>query len=222
MDPADAAGSEIPYPETTSGRLRMGEAKRRRAEIEAIKNAYVAWLSTLSPIEHCIAQTAKLAHERIVERMGVTGACYLLAFFLGQYLRREKSVEVETVIGYVNDTTSALMSSHAWIEYNGKVTDISLTRTEYAQAQPRGHLLILGRIVYPGEVAYSYHRERSPEALDFLRGLEKLGPLGPIQHKEQEHQQMASASRSDSGALAYLNAAPPDRTYAALKRLLES
>jgi hypothetical protein len=56
----------------------MGEAKRRKAEIERIKGADDAWRATLSPIELQAATIAELAHDRIVEDRGLVSGCYLL------------------------------------------------------------------------------------------------------------------------------------------------
>jgi Transglutaminase-like superfamily len=197
----------------------MGEARRRKAEIEQLKRRQEEWLAALDAPARKIADTAMRAHERIVERRGLVGGCYLLAFFLGRNLRG-KGVPVEIVVGWVNDGTSPLMSSHAWVEWQGRKTDISLTRTENREAQPPGALLMLDHIVRPGKAIYTYHRERSAEALAFQRELEPMAP-GLIAHKEREHRMMQEASVDNGRIAAYLDAAPPDRNYAALLRMLE-
>jgi len=49
--------------------------------------------------------------------------------------------------------------------FNGKKTDISLTRTEHPDAQLPGPLLILDRVIRPGRGVHTYHRERSAGAV---------------------------------------------------------
>ena len=62
----------------------MGEAKQRKAAIEAQKLANEAWLQQLSAAERTLADVALRTHTAIVERAGLTEGCYHLAMFLNR------------------------------------------------------------------------------------------------------------------------------------------
>ena len=136
----------------------MGEANRRKAEIDRLKQQEQQWLAGLTPAERTAAEVAARTHSRLVERRGLTGGCYLLAFFLKELLHSKYSVQTDLVVGWVNDGDWPGVTSHAWIELGGKKIEISLTRTEIPESQLPGDLLILDRIVRPGVAKYTYHR----------------------------------------------------------------
>lgn len=197
----------------------MGEAQRRKAEIEEVSRLYTDWLATLSQSEREVAQVYMRAHERIVKGKRLLGACYLLSFFLHQYLKREKNIETTVVVGWINDGTTPLMISHAWLEFGGKKSDITLTHTEHPDAQLTGELIILDHVVRSGRVKYTYHRQRTMEAVIALQKLREEMPWA-VDTKEAEHLLMEEMSKSEAMILKYLNAAPYDRNYDALARLL--
>lgn len=197
----------------------MGEAQRRKAEIEKVSRLYTDWLATLTQSEREVAQVSMRAHERIVKGKRLLGACYLLSFFLHQYLKRKKGIETTVVVGWVNDGTTPVMISHAWLEFDGKKTDITLTHTEHPDAQLTGELIILDHVVRSGRVKYTYHRQRTMEAVTALQKIREEMPWA-IDAKEAEHLQMEETSRSEAMIQKYLNAAPNDRNYDALARLL--
>lgn len=197
----------------------MGEAQRRKAEIEKVSRLYTDWLATLTQSEREVAQVSMLAHERIVKGKRLLGACYLLSFFLHQYLKREKGIETTVVVGWINDGTTPLMISHAWLEFGGKKSDITLTHTEHPDVQLIGELIILEHVVRSGRVKYTYHRQRSMEAVIALQKLREEMPWF-VDAKEAEHLQMEEMSESEAMIQKYLNAAPDDRNYDALARLL--
>jgi len=197
----------------------MGEAQRRKAEIEKVSRLYTDWLATLTQSEREVAQVSMRAHERIVKGKRLLGACYLLSFFLHQYLKREKGIETTVVVGWINDGTTPLMISHAWLEFGGKKSDITLTHTEHPDAQLTGELIILEHVVRSGRVKYTYHRQRSKEAVIALQKLREEMPWA-VDAKEAEHLQMEEISESEAMIQKYLNAAPDDRNYDALARLL--
>lgn len=200
----------------------MGDAKRRRAEIEKLKSASDAWRSTLTPAELKAASIAERAHSNLVERQKLIGACYLLAFFLRRYMR-ENGIKAEAIVGWVNDGTTSLMISHAWIEVGGKKIDIALTLTEDPDVQLPGPLLILDQVIRRGKVAYTYHRAQTAEALSALAELRKAAPprvADFLDRKTAEHLKMEATAKSESLMNAYLDAAPTDRNYAALARAL--
>lgn len=197
----------------------MGEAQRRKAEISTAKQKHADWLETLTQSEREVAQVSMRAHECIVKGKRLLGACYLLSFFLHQYLKREKGIETTVVVGWINDGTTPLMISHAWLEFGGKKSDITLTHTEYPDAQLTGELIILEHVVRSGRVKYTYHRQRSMEAVIALQKLREEMPWF-VDAKEAEHLQMEEISESEAMIQKYLNAAPDDRNYDALARLL--
>lgn len=197
----------------------MGDARRRKVEIAITKRKYADWLDTLTQMEREVALVAMRTHERIVEGKRLLGGCYLLSFFLNQYLKREKGIETTAVVGWVNDGTTPLMISHAWLEFEGKKTDITLTHTEHPDAQLTGELIILDHVVRSGRVKYTYHRQRTMEAVITLQKLREEMPWA-VDAKEAEHLQMEEMSESEAMIQKYLNAAPDDRNYDALARLL--
>jgi hypothetical protein len=147
----------------------------------------------------------------------------LTSFFLNAFLRRERDIRTELVVGWINDGTGPTMASHAWIEYRGKKTDIALTLTEHPEAQPPGPLTILGETWIPGKATYTYHLEPSSDAVDALtRMRRKLPPAfaTAIAAKEEEHLQMHARSLNSALVDAYLNDAPADRSYAAIAKAI--
>ena len=89
------------------------------------------------------------------------------------------------VVGYVNDGTDDIMILHAWIELNGRKTDLMLAFVEYGHAGP---LLVLDRELRPGAVQYSYRREQTDAGLARYAALMDDPQTRPLViHKEQEH-----------------------------------
>ena len=202
----------------------MGEAKRRKAEIERLKRAEEEWLIGLTPAERTVAEVARRTHAQLVERRGLIGGCYLLAFFLNELLQSKYSIETELVVGWVNDGTWPGVASHAWIEFGGKKTDISLTRTELPESQIPGDLIILDRVIRPGAAKYVYYREAPPEALQHIQQLVRLGdfPLDGVEAKDREHAYVSDLSKTREGIRTYFGRNPPDRTFEALARAVGS
>lgn len=200
--------------------MDMGEAKRRKAEIDAIKRASVEWREGLTPTEGIVADVAERLHQRLVVERGFVGGCYHLAFFLRIYLKRQHGIDVKPVVGYVNDGTGPIMASHAWIEYNGKKTDLSLSRTEHGDHQPTGAFILLDHVVRRGEAIYTYHRERSAEALKAEREFSETDEDTKriVAHKEAEHALMLSRASDDALIERYLASAPPHLNYDAMAR----
>lgn len=197
----------------------MGQAKIRKNEIDALKTANQTWLLSLDDeAKKTIADLALRAHANIVVKLNMTGACYLLTMFLAQYLSKEKGIEVTPVVGYVNDGTGDIMTSHAWIEYDGVKTDISLTKTEFEHAQLTGDLLIHDYSWTKGKANYTYHYKQNPAGLAAIKNLlakdDEMKVI--IEHKEQEHQFMQSVIKTKSGIDEFLASAPPNRNYQAL------
>jgi hypothetical protein len=196
----------------------MGEAKRRKAEIDALRRASTEWREGLTPSEVIIADVAERLHQRLVIERGFVGGCYHLAFFLRIYLRRQHGIDVTPIVGYVNDGTGPIMASHAWVEFNGKKTDLSLSRTEHAAFQPTGAFIVLDHVVRKGETIHTYHLERSAEVLIAEAELAKTGERArrAVEQKDAEHALMLSRVADDASIERYLAAAPANLNYEAL------
>lgn len=191
----------------------MGEAKKRA-------NRLREWHDTLTDHEKIIAEVAAQIFERFVEPAQATGMCYRLAFFLTELLDRQHSLLVEPIVGYVNDGTDEIMTSHAWVESVGKRTDLSLAFTEYPEIQLPGEVLILDRIVRPG-TRYIYSRDQTPDALQALQNVRANPRFGHIvAQKEAEHAAMLARSKSAELRRAYLDSAPDGFDYTRLARIV--
>ncbi|TES60686.1 hypothetical protein E2P84_44105 [Burkholderia cepacia] len=199
----------------------MGEAKRRKAEIDELKRARDGWRQDLTADEKAIAEVAERLHERLVVERGFVGGCYQLAFFLRLFLKERCGIEVTPIVGYINDTTGPVMASHAWIEFGGKKTDISLTRTEYPEFQPPGALLIHDHVVRRGTVLHTYHLAQSTESLAREVEMARSDPhtSAVVQHKQREHAIMSDRATDDAKIQQYFKSAPPQLSYDVLARL---
>jgi hypothetical protein len=193
----------------------MGQAQQKA-------KALASWTAALSDDDRIIVDVAQRVYRTIVVPLEVTGMCYRLAFFLTEFLRERHAIEVIPVVAFVNDGEDDVMASHAWIEFNGKKTDLSLTRTKHAGRQLTGSLLILDRDFSKGEATYSYHLERDAAALAVIATLQADPQYGPfVQAKENEHAAMLAIARSPGLMRGYLDSAPDGLGYEALARLAD-
>lgn len=190
----------------------MGEAKRRARRL-------YQWRQSLSAEDRVVAEVAIRAFDRFVDRFRATGMCYRLSFFLTEYLWEEHGIQAEPVVGYINDGTTRLMASHAWIESSGRRTDISLVHTDNPEVQLSGELIILGEVLKSG-TRYTYHREQNQEALEAIEELE-LDPRfsAIVLQKRLEHTAMVERGRSAEERRRFLDSAPDGLTYAVLANL---
>lgn len=190
----------------------MGEAKRRARQYEEAKTAL---LEDLSGDARIVADTSIAFFERFILPRRYIGGCYLTTMFLDTYLREERGVTVTPVVGYVNDGTDDIMISHAWIELDGRKTDLTLAFVEYGHAGP---LLVLDRELRPGAVQYSYHREQTNEGRAQYAALMDDPRMRPIViHKEQEHADMLARIGDPAMTRAHMDAAPPGLRYEDLR-----
>lgn len=192
----------------------MGEAKRRKAEIGLLKNRQRDWLAGLEGDEKTVAKVAINAFENVVIARDMTGGCYNLAFFLRDYLKREKEIDVEMVVGWVTDDSWEGGISHAWIEHEGKRTDISLWRTEHPDVQLPGAAIIQDFDYQHGVTVYAYHRELPESARAYLDMASKNAEVGrAYRHKDAEHLKIKSLAEKDGGAAEYFSMAPSGMKY---------
>lgn len=148
--------------------------------------------------------------------------CYRLAFFLTTLLRVEHGIEVEPVVGYVNDGDGEAMASHAWIEFANKRTDLSLAFTEHPDVQHPGEALILDRVVRAGH-RYTHHRSRTPAALAAAAyAASDTRFAEALAHKEAEHIAMVARAKDSQLMRAYLDAAPDGFDFERLAGLVRA
>jgi hypothetical protein len=72
-----------------------------------------------------------------------------------------------------------------------------------------------------GKISYTYHHRRTAAGVIAMREAAREDP-GVAAHAERLHASMEKISKSNSAIRAYLEAAPADLTYAALRSLLVS
>jgi len=191
----------------------MGQARRRGAEVQN-------WLDSLTLEETQILDVARRLLTRFIDPSEATGMCYRLTYFLHIYLM-EKSIKTTPVIGYVNDGTDDLYISHAWLEYEGKKTDLTLARAERPELNPRGDILIQD---FPFRRArhYSYHAAKSEAAIAVeRRWLKDPQSAGIVRQKAVEHKAMEERARSAEEMRSFLDRAPDGFTYDRIKSLID-
>jgi hypothetical protein len=199
----------------------MGEATRRKAEIEKLKSRESDWFARLSGDEKIVAEVAKAAFKKIVVERNMTGGCYNLAFFLREYLKREKGINVKMVVGWVTDDSWEGAISHAWIEYGGRKTDISLWHTEFPEHQLPGSVIIHDFDFRRGVTDYTYQRELPQSSRDYLDLASRNAEFGhQYKHKETEHLMIKGLAEKAGGATEYFSSAPTEMKYETLAEVL--
>ena len=189
----------------------MGEATRRRQE-EARLRAGV--LDGLSGDAAMIATTAIALFERFVLPKRYTGGCYLTTMFLNRFLREEHDIATQAVIGYVNDGTDDIFTSHAWLEVEGLKTDLTLNVVEHGHAVPNGAALVLDRVLREGKVRHSYHLQPTEAGLNQNRSMMDVPELRALlQHKDREHREMLDRAVSAKAMASFMAGAPPGLRY---------
>lgn len=185
----------------------MGEAKKR-------KDQAAAWRSSLSVDEQKVADVA----QRLWSIFPAQGACYRTSLFLRYHLSKAHGIDGQAMVGFVNDGTDDLYSSHAWFEFNGSKTDLGLSRPLHPELQKVGPLLIHGKVVRPGW-PWSYHATRPPAGLTAVRNmLAHPETAAHMEAMEQLHLTMKATARSDELIRAYLDNAPDGLTYDVVAR----
>lgn len=199
----------------------MGEAKRRKAVLALLKNRQRDWIAGLEGDEKTVAQAAINAFENVVLALHMTCGCYYLAFFLRHYLKREKDIDVEMVVGWVTDDSWEGGISHAWIEHQGKRTDISLWQTEHPDVQLPGSVIIQGFDYQHGVKVYYYYRDLPESARSYLDLASKTAEGGGVyRHKDAEHLKIKGLAEKDGGTAEYFSMAPSGMKYEEMARAM--
>jgi len=192
----------------------MGQAKRRAAEVHQ-------WHARLSPEEKQIADVAERLISRFIDPSEATGMCYRLTYFLHLYLL-EKGIQTTPVIGYVNDCTDDVYMSHAWLEYNGKKTDLTLARPKRPELNAPGDILIQD-FPFRRVGKYTYHTTKSDAAIALERDwLKDPRSTGVVRQKAVEHEAMQKRAGSAEEMRAFLDGAPDGITYERFKSIIEN
>ena len=179
----------------------MGDSKRRKKFEEA-------WGSCLTEDERTVVSVAR----RLSNVLELQGACYRVSLFLRYYLFQRHGIEGTAVVGFVNDRTDNLYSSHAWFKFNGQKTDLTLSRPLSPALQKPGPLLIHGREFKSGW-AWTYHDARP------LLGIAAMVPLmgdPAFVQAENLHLLMQATARNDDLIRTYLDGARDGLDYETL------
>jgi hypothetical protein len=199
----------------------MGEAKRRSAEIKKLLAREDDWLRSLHGDERDVADVAIATFNRIVLQQNLTGGCYNLAFFLREYLARERGIAVEMVVGWVMDSSWDGGISHAWIEHGSKRTDVSIWKTEDPDVQIPGAVLIQDFEYRKGVTDYTYQRDLPQSARAYLDLAARNPTFGATYRaKEAEHEEISRLAAAPDGAAQYFSRAPQSMKYESLARML--
>jgi hypothetical protein len=177
----------------------MGDVKRQRA-------AQAKWYAGLTPDERTIADACDLLHERLNQQAGFVRACYFYAMFLRKFLRQEKDILVTPIVGWA--AYGHNLFGHAWVEYDGKLIDLSLTQTSNPIVAPAGPLIVLDRAIGKG-AAYDYMRVTSADI---------AAAVGQSRLAFSENMRKTVAN-DDLIETYFGNAAPEHRYESALQRL---
>lgn len=197
----------------------MGDAKRRAIEIARLKGRVDAWRAGLSSEERVISDVAERLDARLVRGMPFTEGCYHLAFFMTHHLALQ-GITVKPVIGWINDGLWDGVASHAWIEYEGKITDTSLTCTSHPEVAPTGALIVQGFVLRPGQASYTYFQNDDPNAARMRKWVASQPQYASIQaHKEAEHQGMLKIAQ-DGLFEHYFSMAPVGSKYPDIAKLI--
>jgi hypothetical protein len=192
----------------------MGQAKQRSAELKK-------WQASLSPEEVTVADAVQRLLLRFIDPSEATRMCYRLTYFLHLYFI-EKGVSTKPAFGYVNAGTDDVFMSHAWLDYLGKKTDLTLYRAERPELNPPGDVLILDH-PFRRAGTYTYHLTKSAAAhavenawLKDLRG----GAL--VRHKAEEHETMQRRSLNATEMRTFQDSGPHGLTYQRLRSIIDT
>lgn len=183
----------------------MGEAKRKAADLQK-------WLNTLTDEENVVYDSARALFDRFIHPECISEMCYHSVFFLHEDIRNSHGIIVDPVIGYINDGTDDVLISHAWLEFGGKKTDVSLAFTSRPEINPPGQLIYLDRVFGRGHT-YSYHREMSEAGRAALEEFRITRNAAIVEHKEREHAKMLAMVEERGRIRTYLDSAPKGMTY---------
>lgn len=188
----------------------MGEAKRKAASV-------TKWLDGLPVEERIVFDTASDLFNKLIKPENISRMCYHSVFFLHEYLKNKHSIITTPIIGYVNDGTDDVMMSHAWLEFHGKKTDVSIAVTADPDMWPMGELIILDQVMKSGH-KYTYHSEMTESG---LQAMMRMSNQKIVTHKMEEHAIMTARSKNPDLIRPYLDGDPNGRDYNRIAEIIE-
>lgn len=183
----------------------MGQARQRKLQAEKFQTLDRTWLLSLSSDERQVVEVASRIHQKVVMEGGMWGGCYHLSFFLKRYLKKQRNIEVDVIVGWVGEDSWQGVASHAWVEFGGRKVDMALSRTEDPQTLPTGSFILLDRVLLPGMADYRYYREipeQAKEALIQLALASDTAVTSRLAH--QRHRQMLAMVDDETAIDQYL------------------
>lgn len=197
----------------------MGQARQKKLAGQSFEQVHQEWLSTLSPEELVVADVASTVHKKIVKEGGMTGGCYHLSFFLKRYLKKEKNIDVDVVVGWVGEDSWDGVASHAWVEFNGKKVDVALNNTEHPEFVPTGDFILLDRVMRKGGTTYSYHLDIPEKSKKSLAEMAKEPETAAdLKVTHARHASMLSMVNDDEAIDDYLRSVPTGGNYEQLAK----
>lgn len=198
----------------------MGQARQRKLLAQIFEKPDREWLLSLSGEERFIVDTATRIHQKIVMEGGMWGGCYHLSFFFKRYLKKERNIDVDVLIGWVGEDSWGGVASHGWVEVQGRKIDMALSRTENPDILPTGSFIVLDRVLLQGMANYSYYAEIPEHAKEILIQM-ALRPetSGESKLAHVRHRQMLAMVQDDQAIDAYLKSVPGGLDYQTLARL---
>lgn len=191
----------------------MGKAARAKAEQRQ------AWVASLSEEENLVRDAAENLLRRFIIPSESTGMCYRMTFLLHLYLR-EKGVASKPVVGWITDGRDDVAISHAWLEVNGKKTDLTLGKVSH-ESMLIGERLILDHVVSLGaKHAYFVDKEQKHLDADAILSSQATSSM-LLEHKNAEHEMMADRAGDPEEMREFLDGAPDHWTYERLKAAIE-
>ncbi|MDR0278810.1 MAG: hypothetical protein LBJ37_13085 [Paucimonas sp.] len=176
----------------------MGQARQRKRLAQQFEKLDREWLLSLSAEDRFIVDTATRIHQGIVMEGGMWGGCYHLSFFLKRYLKKERDIDVDVVIGWVGEDSWGGVASHGWVEAGGRKIDMSLSRTENTNILPTGSFIVLDRALLKGMADYRYYREIPEHAKETMIQMAlQPGTAAESKHAHARHRQMLGMVEDD-------------------------
>lgn len=196
----------------------MGEAKSRRQSYEIARQRL---LDRHEGHHRIVAESAINLFDRFILPQHFTGACYQITMTLEKYLSEAHGIASRTIVGYVNDGTDDIMTSHAWLEFDGMKVDLCLHVMDRPDITPPGSVIILDETLRPGAAEYSYHLSRPPASIAVIdQMLRDPSAAHVARWKEAEHVDMLARSRDPDLRDIYLAGAPAQSSFAAMTSVL--
>lgn len=198
----------------------MGQARQRKRILKNHEKQDREWLFSLSVEERSIVEVASRIHQNIVMEGGMWGGCYHLSFFLKRYLKKERNIDVDVIVGWVGEDSWEGVASHAWVEFNGRKIDLALSRTENPDVLPSGSFIVLDHVLLRGNAHYRYFLdvpEYAKASLVQMALHPETSTDSSLAHTR--HQRMLAMVNDDEAIDEYLRSVPGGLDYQRLALL---